>query len=317
MGALALAPIALAGCPGTCAPSPAPPAAAPGAAPAGSQFVATFETASDFYDRFQLDVHFRDVVSSDGKSVQWGKPMSGDHNMACEGPDTQRTFTVTRANDMPGDNSGDDHRNSQLYWWCAPGGDSAKGHVMTGMGDVDGYTIVSFSPNRSFANASRVCWDVNLTALTGRKWWSVAFVSEAQYRSTGRRLDYVGDPGVDEFALIPGDDSFMFMYIDNNFRVFSNPAGSANYYDPMGVRDEANPFSVSDKAKRYKHCMIDNGNGTVTVQQERANGATYAKTYPGRFPDSGRVIFLDDSYTPGKEEPVHGLTWHWDNIAVS
>jgi hypothetical protein len=302
-------------------------------------FLATFATAGDFYDRFQLDVHFRDVVSGSGENVGWDRALSGDHDMGCAGPTTQRQFHPRQAHDMPGDNSGDDHRNSELYWWCAPAGPDS-GHVMTGMGDVDGYTILAFSPHQRFDGAKKVCWDVNPTNISERKWYGVAIISEAHYQATGGRLDYVGDPGVDEFALNPGDGEFMFLFQDQNFRSFWNPPGYIASrdgtdindftrqpigYRAAGVRDEAAEFNVyGDKATRNKHCLTENAGGTITIEQYRGPNVAGAgadgfrrQTVTGSFPDQARVIFLDDSYTPGKDETVSGLTWHWDSISIS
>ena len=56
----------------------------------------------------------------------------------------------------------------KLFWHCAPAG-ADSGHVMTAMGDIDGYTILSFARMSSSRDFSRVCWDVNLTDLGGRK----------------------------------------------------------------------------------------------------------------------------------------------------
>ena len=59
--------------------------------------------------------------------------------------------------------------------------------------------------------------------------------------------------------------------------------------------------------------MTDNGNGTITV--DYAGLATY--TVNGSFPDHFSVVFKDHNYTPEKDDPPVGFTWHWDNIFVS
>src|SRR5829696_4377042 len=113
----------------------------------GAQFVATFDTAQDFFSRFQREVFF----GGGGRVAtnEAGQPMGewlGDHNMGCEGPTTQRTVHSDGAHD------------AEMFWWCAPGNDATKGHLMTSMW-TSGYAQVDFAPNRSFSNIRKVCWD--------------------------------------------------------------------------------------------------------------------------------------------------------------
>ena len=80
-------------------------------------------------------------------------------------------------------------------------------------------------------------------------------------------------------------------------------------------------YTVADKAKRYRHCAEDMGNGTIRVSQDRDEG-TQTWDLPGEFPDGpARVIFEDDNYDPPKSPPEKGVaepfTWHWDNISIS
>ncbi len=89
-------------------------------------------------------------------------------------------------------------------------------------------------------------------------------------------------------------------------------------------------FVNRDKAARYRHCMIDNGNGTITLTQDRpatillrrsdqVPGGLRTRTLRGSFPDGQvRVSFEDDMYDPPKRagyDPTT-LTWHWDNIEI-
>ena len=277
--------------PVTTVPPPVTTLPPPVTVPTGAEFFEDFSSPAGV-DRFRLDVHFRDAAGvANGPNTVW----SGDHNMACEGPDTQRDVHA--------------HASHEFFWHCAPKG-SESGHLMTSMADIDGYTILSFSPNRVFSNFSQVCWDVNLTDLGGRKWTQVLVVPEAAFQANGARLDYISPvtQDVDQTAVrLPGG-AVMFQNWDFAFRM---------YYGQRETLDDGSRFFVADKAKRYHHCLTDNGDGTVTMVQERANGQTYSQTVLGRFPTTGRVIFQDDNYTPLKDGPIAGFTWHWDNISVS
>jgi hypothetical protein len=80
-------------------------------------------------------------------------------------------------------------------------------------------------------------------------------------------------------------------------------------------------FTTSDKARRFHHCAIDLGNGTVRLELERLDG-TEVRVAPGSFPDGpARVIFQDVSYDSLKgtipfSQALDTNTWHWDNIVV-
>jgi hypothetical protein len=85
----------------------------------------------------------------------------------------------------------------------------------------------------------------------------------------------------------------------------------------------AGSAGLADKAARFQHCMVDNGNGTITLSQARPGGGVATSTVGGDLPNGRvRVVFQDDNYDPDK----HGgtstagdprYTWHWDNIQIS
>ena len=136
-------------------------------AESSSGFEATFATADDFYGRFDYGYSgLNPLVTAPGVITQF----HGDHNMNCEGPTTLRdvAFGGTAASlDF-----------SQLFWHCAPGGDPAKGHLMTAV-DKIGYNIAWFSPKPTFTAVSKVCWDINETQLSSGEWTQVLFVGAA------------------------------------------------------------------------------------------------------------------------------------------
>jgi hypothetical protein len=300
--------VLLSGCPQQCAPAPGPPAAVappapppppPPAPPApvtpGGQFTATFETAGDFVNRFVTWVG-NDPHPSTNDGIT---SFPGDHDAGCSGPDQQRTVHVTNP--------------AELYWWCAPGNDAAKGHVMTAL-DTLNYGIVSFSPNQQFSNVSRVCWDLNETDLGGGKWANVILVPEATYRANAPRLDYVTagfntDGGPGDFNL-QGFDVFGVKVFRGTMMLFRG--------DTTLFQSQDTFTTGTDRASRFQHCMIDNGNGTITLSQDRPGGRV-SYTARGSFPDGVvRVIFQDDNYNTVKHDGIAGFkTWHWDNITIS
>jgi hypothetical protein len=298
--------------------TPAPPSgpSAPGSpgVPSGSQFLATFDSSGDFFDRFNIDVgnyawpgHRVPDLIVQHPEVFTPLQTFGDHNMGCEGPTTTRTL----------DNTSPDW--SQYFWWCAPGGDASKGHVMTGF-DTTGYAVVAFSPKQTFNNVTKVCWDINATDEGGGKWTQMLIVPEALYQQFAPRLDYVtadsnGDGGPGDFNIQAGDHPGTSVWGLKDFR------GTQELFSGANVlwKDDGS-FVTADKAARYRHCLEETSPSTSRLTIDRANGTTSTFDLPSAIPDGpARVVFQDEMYDPPKRGGYNpnNVTWHWDNIAIS
>ena len=162
-----------------------------------------------------------------------------------------------------------------------------------------------------------MCWSQNLTDLGGRKWTQVLLIPEDTFQSNGARLDYVspgfgnpGEPGGNQ--LIPPDDAFGVKVLVGTVVAFMGREELGGSGPDL--------FTTEDKAKRYRHCVTDLGDGTVLLEQERDDGM-HTWTAPGTFPDGPvRVIFEDDNYDGPKSPPTlpvdNPFTWHWDDIEI-
>jgi hypothetical protein len=206
---------------------------------------------------------------------------------------------------------------------------------MTSNGDDHTFGITAFAPKPAFsrATAKRVCWDVNLTVSSGRRlWWEVQLINAnavANERSLASKGLMVG--GVDfergtaylawgqsmdgTFMKRPWPaDSLVFDFTEERVRIWKGQTDT--FFAPY----ESRPVT-EDRATRAQHCMVDNGNGTITFSQARAAGLpsapVYTRTVPGSFPDTYRVIFSAQNYNSGKDGTQSNQTWHWDNILVS
>jgi hypothetical protein len=291
----------------TAAPTTTPPAST--APPAGLDFSEDFATTAAFYQRFDHGWSGQDPATwpaSSNPRLNW----LGDHDMACGNPmDTARTVTITKG--AAG--------KEGVFYPCLPGGDPAKGHVMTSV-NTEGYNIAWFSPKQYFNNVTRVCWDQNMTQLGGGKWTQVVLVARADAEKYNNDLGFTGPGFTDPNG--PSTDSFP-----------SNATGGAKMFqggfDIWRGNNETGSMSgggtTTDKAARFRHCMVDNENGTVTLTQARPNGTTATQTVSGDLPDGEvRVVFEDDSYNPDKhfDDSLHPpagshlYTWHWDNIQI-
>lgn len=287
-------------------------------------FEATFDTASDFYNRF-------DYGYSGHRPVDL-TVFHGDHSSAvpCGGATTDRNIAFHNTD------AGESLDFSELFYWCAPGSDPLLGHVMTGV-DTTGYNIAWFSPQPKFTGITKVCWSINETEMSHRKWTQVLFVSDADAvrypagtvtypafppngvaRGTGGfDLGYVSpefdDPNGPTTRIITGDGSLVG---------FKSLAGSVEWFDANDFTFQNFDHSldgITDKATRYQQCL-EQMSGFVRFTRGTPNGVQTFDITGAQIPqDSRRVVFEDDNYDAAKDLVNYNpnvLTWHWDNIQV-
>jgi hypothetical protein len=279
----------------------------PNAAPSnlsGPAFFEDFKTPTSYKERFDY-----------GWSGEWNagsmfgadrNDWHADHGMNCENPNSShRTIHLTSQQQA----------SDAAFYYCMPEGNQDKGHVMTTV-NTEGYVTVWFSPKQTFRNVSKVCWDQNITDLGGGKWTVVNFLTPAEYAGK-TDLGYTSP----DFPMGGGPSSPQGPAA-NGVKVFR---GAMSSYTNKQFHEGARGVTVSDKAARYKHCVIDNGNGTLTTTIAQPNGRTVARKITGKIPDGDiRVQFGDDNYNPDKHFDTRGAepnstgryTWHWDNIEV-
>ena len=209
--------------------------------------------------------------------------------------------------DVHADDCGNPHENSHTLTKADRSGAIfvCRNHMMTSMGDVDGYSIVWFSPDQTFTDQTVISWDVNATNLGHRQWWEVAIVP-------------VGSPDLSCLSWIPCDlptgggypsGAVVVSNRDRTPRIWSNGSELSPEWRNFCQID---PEACNSKALRRPWSVTDNRDGTITV---RFRDETWTKA--GSFPDGEwKVVFKDHNYTPTKDGPVQGFTWHWDNIIV-
>lgn len=254
-----------------------------------AQFVATFDN-NEGLDAFDYGVWHRDpyIVAR----TSW----SGDHDLSCGDPSTQRTIRRSNPNES--------------FYTCV-------NHVMTSIGDTSGYSIGWLSPDMVFDDVTEVSFDVNLTDLGNRQWWKVGVVSNSRYNSTYTGSCCYDAPG---FLASDVDAADLPTSLATNDILVASWSGGLSGGHPGGLKigntkttARANP-SPTNKMLRHPVSLVDNGNGTITFTV-----AGVSATANGAFPQCPcRVVLYDHNYTPNKSEsgfPI-GYTWHWDNIIV-
>jgi hypothetical protein len=169
------------------------------------------------------------------------------------------------------------------------------------------------------------------------------------YQANGRHLNYVnpgvqpvpainslpiGPMAVDRFGLPDGTNLQLTERWargemgappwDTYLLTFTN--GMIGQWSRFGEDSYVQVRTASSNAPRFRQCIVDNENGTVTHTNQLGDGSQRdAITMPGAFPNGpARVIFQDDTYDSFKTDlgdrsggtnPL--ATWHWDNISIS
>jgi hypothetical protein len=273
----------------------------------------TGDTMKDFTSVFDWS-----VVDLNRGTASW----QGHHNEACEAPTTERVLRhAPLSNTDPG----------VEFWLCGPNGPTSD-HLMTSNGNNHTFGITAFSPKQSFSG-NRVCWDVNLTESRGRRlWWEVqlipaaAVANETSLASQGKMVGGVDfERGTALLAWGQGMDgtfmkrpwpssSVVFDFTEEMVRIWK---GQTLAFWPGNGWETGVRFVTQDRATRARHCMIDNGNGSMTFTQQRGS-QIYTRTVRGAsFPKPYRVIFSAHNYNAGKDGTQSDQTWHWDNILVT
>lgn len=299
------------------AQTPTPPPAGASAPPVGAQFFEDFVTSAGA-DRFDWQLH----ASSDsgtpcGPSTSCSPIWATDHaehDMACGAPTTRRTIPAG----VPNDFTVLDPDVTPNIYYCAPGGDVAKGHMMTAV-DTDGVVIVSFSPKQTFRDVRKVCFDVNTnTDIGAGKWVNAWIVPVSSIAANGGRFDFADAPDLDPQQQAPGPNDFHFKYFDGSL------------VGPNGFDWWAWDRRASESATRFTQCVEQTAPGQLTYTRdlpvdanrdgvmEPGVGETLTQIGSGNLPDGDvRVIFQDGNYNPSKHGGAGAITWHWDNISVT
>jgi hypothetical protein len=285
--------------------------------PPGSGFTETFIDDEGWRSRWDVDIHHRTEEADNGNPSS--TPWAGDHDLSCSAPDIQRQVTAVDHNPDPAIID----RSEQVYR-CGTEGGIGNAHMMTSIGDVDGYSTISFSPKQTFAQLHKVCWDQNVTDAGGRAWTEVVIVPTAKVADGD--LTHVNPQfeSVDEFSKQHNTTTWGAMIHGQYFGlfVFANGVEDRSGENYQLGKDQAGRES---RAIRRQHCLFINPNNTVTVQIDQGTNGFYTHTYPGVIPPNVRVIFEQHAYTPDKDGEAcrpRGVltgcryTWHWDNITI-
>lgn len=235
-----------------------------------------------------------------------------DHDMSCAGPNPALSplpqHAVTTSHLSNGKNP------DESFYIC-------KNHMMSSMGEVEGYSVSAFWPKQEFdfSNGGQLEFDVNLNDNHPRSWWEVVIMPREQLR-VGAAHEWLP---IDE--TYP-EDRIIFDFIDNKRTIQVGTgaiepegiiAGSSDWTNWAGLHPN-DPANSDRRIRRTMRMKLESERIIWSIQ--RANGTfdDYTVNVPGGLPFTrGLVVFKTHAYTPIKEGNRNVYTFHWDNIRFS
>lgn len=216
----------------------------------------------------------RDGSGSDGS-------FPADHGPDCAPPDAQHRVAETthRSNTAAPDAS---------FYVC-------RDHMMTALGEVDGYSVSTFYPRQEFdfSAGGALEWDVDLHTPHARVWWEV-LITPRESLQLGAAMDWLP---IDEtypekrIVLVFLDDSKRQMHVGTGATPPGGVVASATDWAGWAVRHTGDP-ALSDRRIRRR----------MRVE-----------------PTSSHVRWLGANtlrWTVGPRPPCAALQWFWDGFAV-
>ena len=162
-------------------------------------------------------------------------------------------------------------------------------------------------------------------------WWlQLDVIPLAVFQANGGDLFYE-TPFNDEVAFAAHDlrdGAFMFEVLRGSTTTHTATAGGMvsdpNFANVLQIPN----FPIHDRAARYRHCIIDNENGTITAELygRTGPGSIEIRTHPGAIPNGDvKVIFEHSSYHNAKDSAHYDafdglgdeLTVHWDTVEIA
>jgi len=239
------------------------------------------------------------------------EPFPADHGADCAGPSppiaAQHLVTTTHATSgaVP----------DESFFVC-------KNHMMSSMGEVDGYSVTSFWPRQEFdfAGGGVLEFDVNINAGHPRSWWEV-LIAPRHLMKIGAAQDW-----------LPIDETYPSERIVLTFSAQSKreiqvgtgavaPAGwivDASDWRRWADVDSTDPALADRRIRRRMRVELLPEEIIWSVEKQDGTFDSYSAPVPGGLPFTrGLVLFKTHAYTPEKDDNFDLYTYHWDNLRFS
>lgn len=236
-------------------------------------------------------------------------PFPADHGPDCTGPDPAISPLPQHAVISSHTSRGDAPDAS--FYIC-------KNHMMSALGDVEGYSVSAFWPKQEFDfSAGGVLeFDVNLNGDHPRSWWELLITPREELKVGAAR------------SWLPIDETYpqsriLFDFTQNK-RSIEVGMGAL---DPEGILAsaadwqrwvDAHPSDPANSDRRIRRTMrITLADDQIVWGIEMENGAfdEFVLELPNGLPFTrGLVVFKTHAYTPEKDGNIDNYTFHWDNL---
>ncbi len=236
-----------------------------------------------------------------------------DHNDQCAGPNPNVSplpqHLIQTSHTSNGSNP------DESFFIC-------KNHMMSSMGDVEGYSVTAFWPKQEFdfSNGGVLEFDVNINGNHPRSWFEVLITPRTELKVASAAW------------WLPIDETYpkeriVLRYFFDNLRTVQVGSGAI---DPEGIIVEKTDWAAwtekyrNDSAvydRRIRRTMhVELSDNKIVWSIEKADGTfdDFVVDVPGGLPISqGLVVFKTHAYTPEKDGNTNSYTFHWDNIRFS
>jgi len=242
-----------------------------------------------------------------------------DHGVDCSPPSNQHSVTTSHETNhtVP----------DQSFFIC-------RNHMMSSMGDVEGYSVTSFWPLQEFdfSNGGTLEFDVNITDNHPRSWYEILITPREELK-VGAAEDWLP---IDEsypknrivlaFGQLGGNSDRIIrvgggQYPPDGWIKSASSAPWRGYFwngNYSGGVDANDPALNDPAIRRKNRIKIEDNKITWSIQKQDGSFDDFATDVPGGIPfDKGLVIFKTHAYTPKKDNNHNKYTFHWDTIRFS
>jgi hypothetical protein len=231
-----------------------------------------------------------------------------DHGADCSAPPNQHSIprTTHRSNAAAPDPS---------FYICT-------GHLMSSMGDVEGYSSTAFWPRQEFdfAAGGVVEWSVNLSAPHARSWWEIQIMPRQQLQAAAVNHTLGADETypAQRIVLTFTDDSTRVVQVGSGEPPPGGVLIEQDKWPGWAMSHEGDPALVDRRIRR--HMRLELQRDRLAWGIEQADGAFdwLQADIPGGLPFTrGLVLFTTHAYTPTKDGNTELYTFHWGDIRFS
>lgn len=236
-----------------------------------------------------------------------------DHAANCAGPDpaiSPLPQHLVRTSHLSTSSSPD-----ESFFIC-------KNHMMSSMGEVEGYSVTAFWPRQEFdfSQGGILEFDVNINGNHPRSWFEVLIAPRSELK-VGAAPWYLP---IDENYP---QDRLVFKFDALTQREVQVGTGGI---DPGGITAQGadwqswqgahpgDPATYDRRIRRTMRIFIEGNQITWSIEQADGSFDDLIIPLPEGLPFTrGLVVFKTHAYTPEKEGNFSTYTFHWDNIRFS